>query len=157
MKLVSEVYAAHLKPCEHPLKVNGAIQCSAAPVNATIRSLVHFDDFGLWQPLHQDDGACRRLRQHGVRDHQDHFSLRRLHEDRSPGPHYNPLSKRLLNVVPVDCGAQEKCRHKLASMPRWLSSAKVETVRKLLAEDPAMLLRESLGISADGSEKVRKL
>ena len=27
----------------------------------------------------------------------------------------------------------EKCRHKLASMPRWLSSAKVETVRKLLA------------------------
>jgi len=47
----------------------------------------------------------------------------------------------------------EKCRHKLASMPRWLSSAKVETVRALLAEDPAMLLRESLGISADGSEK----
>jgi hypothetical protein len=29
----------------------------------------------------------------------------------------------------------------------------VEVVRKLLAEDPAMLLRESLGISADGSEK----
>ena len=27
----------------------------------------------------------------------------------------------------------EKCRHKLASMPRWLSSSKVETVRKLLA------------------------
>lgn len=47
----------------------------------------------------------------------------------------------------------ERCRHKLASMPRWLSSQKVETVRKLLAEDPAMLLRESLGISADGSEK----
>jgi len=47
----------------------------------------------------------------------------------------------------------EKCRHKLASMPRWLSSKKVETVRALLAEDPAMLLRESLGISADGSEK----
>ena len=48
----------------------------------------------------------------------------------------------------------EKCRHKLASMPRWLSSQKVEVVRKLLSEDPAMLLRESLGISADGSEKV---
>ena len=47
----------------------------------------------------------------------------------------------------------ERCRHKLASMPRWLSSKKVETVRALLAEDPAMLLRESLGISADGSEK----
>jgi len=47
----------------------------------------------------------------------------------------------------------ELCRHKLASMPRWLSSKKVETVRALLSEDPAMLLRESLGISADGSEK----
>lgn len=62
-------------------------------------------------------------------------------------------------------------------MPRWLSSQKVEVVRKILAEDPAMLcathlkraqtrlhgdtttrlvcgrLRESLGISADGTEK----
>ena len=28
----------------------------------------------------------------------------------------------------------ERCRHKLASMPRWLSSQKVEVVRKLLAE-----------------------
>ena len=28
----------------------------------------------------------------------------------------------------------ERCRHKLASMPRWLSSKKVEVVRQLLAE-----------------------
>ena len=47
----------------------------------------------------------------------------------------------------------EKCRHKIASMPRWLSSAKVEVVRQLLAEDPGMMLRETLGISADGTEK----
>jgi len=102
----------------------------------------------------------------------------------------------------------QDCRHKLSTMPRWLSSQKargaahstkltrarpirrrgacsivqVETVRTLLAEDPAMLcapfvrtrstrdaratlqltnracrahcsLRESLGISADGSER----
>jgi len=33
----------------------------------------------------------------------------------------------------------ERCRHKLASMPRWLSSKKVETVRALLAEDPVSL------------------
>ena len=33
-------------------------------------------------------------------------------------------------------------------------SKKVEIVRTLLSEDPAMLLRETLGISADGSEKV---
>jgi len=47
----------------------------------------------------------------------------------------------------------EKCRHKVSEVPRWISSTKVEIVRTLLAEDPAMLLRESLGISADGSEK----
>ena len=47
----------------------------------------------------------------------------------------------------------EKCTHKLSSMPRWLSSKKVETVKQLLADDPAMLLRESMGISADGSQK----
>ena len=57
-------------------------------------------------------------------------------------------SKRALNPTTVpnthldtrpcadDCLATdhpEKCRHKLASMPRWLSSKKVETVRALLA------------------------
>jgi len=45
----------------------------------------------------------------------------------------------------------EKCRHKLAEMPRWLSSKKMEVVRSLLADDPAMLLRESMGVSADSS------
>jgi hypothetical protein len=47
-----------------------------------------------------------------------------------------------ITLVCDDCLATdhpEKCRHKLASMPRWLSSKKVETVRALLAEDPAML------------------
>jgi hypothetical protein len=42
----------------------------------------------------------------------------------------------LLPQVCDDCmktDAPEKCRHKLASMPRWLSSKKVETVRALLA------------------------
>ena len=29
-------------------------------------------------------------------------------------------------------------------MPRWLSSAKMEVVKSLLSEDPAMLLRESV-------------
>jgi hypothetical protein len=41
-----------------------------------------------------------------------------------------------------DCLAGEHpelCRHKMSSMPRWLSSQKVEIVRTLLAEDPAMV------------------
>ena len=42
----------------------------------------------------------------------------------------------------------------MSEIPRWISSQKVEVVRTMLSEDPAMLLRESLGISADGSEKL---
>ena len=30
----------------------------------------------------------------------------------------------------------ERCTHKLAEMPRWLSSNKMETVKSLLADDP---------------------
>ena len=30
----------------------------------------------------------------------------------------------------------ELCKHKLGSLPRWISSAKVEGVRTLLADDP---------------------
>ena len=47
----------------------------------------------------------------------------------------------------------ENCTHKLAEMPRWLSSAKMEVVRSLLSEDPAMLLRESMGVGADSTQK----
>ena len=44
-------------------------------------------------------------------------------------------------------------RHKMNEMPRWLSSAKMEIVKSLLADDPGMLLRESMGISADDSTR----
>ena len=30
----------------------------------------------------------------------------------------------------------EKCTHKMAEMPRWISSAKMEKVKTLLADDP---------------------
>lgn len=38
-------------------------------------------------------------------------------------------------------------------MPRWLSSKKMDVVKAILAEDPAMLLRESMGVAADSSNK----
>ena len=68
-----------------------------------------------------------------------------------------------------------RCTHKLHTLPRWISSSKVEIVRKLLEDDPvhrfdtkcmltklsimllthaqAMLLRETLGVAADSSNK----
>ena len=33
----------------------------------------------------------------------------------------------------------EKCTHKMAEMPRWLSSSKMEIVKSILSDDPAML------------------
>lgn len=38
----------------------------------------------------------------------------------------------------------EKCTHRLADMPRWLSSSKMETVKALLSDDPAMLYAKPL-------------
>lgn len=61
-----------------------------------------------------------------------------------------------ITLVCDECKASahpELCTHKLGSLPRWISSSKVETVRTLLSEDPAMILRETLGIAADGSNK----
>ena len=70
-----------------------------------------------------------------------------MREPPTPTPPRSPLP---------DCSASAGT-HKLASLPRWISSQKVETVRTLLAEDPAMLLRETLGLSADGSVKAYRL
>lgn len=47
----------------------------------------------------------------------------------------------------------ERCTHKTAEMPRWLSSKKLETIKKLLSGDPAMLLRESMGVSAESTTR----
>ena len=46
-----------------------------------------------------------------------------------------------------------RCTHKLAEMPRWLSSKKLEVVKQLLADDPAMLLRESMGVGSDSTQR----
>ena len=61
-----------------------------------------------------------------------------------------------ISLVCDDCmktDNPENCTHKLAEMPRWLSSAKMEVVKSLLSEDPAMLLRESMGVGADSNTK----
>ena len=61
-----------------------------------------------------------------------------------------------ISLVCDDCmktDHPELCTHKLAEMPRWLSSSKMEVVKSLLADDPAMLLRESMGVGADATNK----
>ncbi len=84
------------------------------------------------------------------------------------GNHYSrmfelkdPLGEPLFETIQIslvcdDClktDHPELCTHKLAEMPRWLSSAKMEVVKSLLSDDPAMLLRESMGVGADSTNK----
>lgn len=52
--------------------------------------------------------------------------------------------------------APEKCNHKQSELPRWLSSTKMETIKALLADNPALLLRESMGITAESTTNAFK-
>lgn len=61
-----------------------------------------------------------------------------------------------LSLVCDECAKTdhpERCTHKQHLLPRWLSSTKMETVRAMLSDDPAMLLRESMGYCADSTTK----
>ena len=50
-------------------------------------------------------------------------------------------------------GVSTRCTHKLHELPRWLSANKVEIIKEMLAEDPAMFLRETMGISAESTQR----
>ena len=41
----------------------------------------------------------------------------------------------------------------LHEQPRWLSSSKMETVRSLLSGNRALMLRESMGMAADTTDR----
>jgi len=111
-----------------------------------MRRLYQDDGIGGWYntfaqtPLHQPMpmfiALCclHRLWPHRFRNDQDYA--------RANAPRSNTFTTRSgsrARYTPQVCDEcllsdhPEKCRHKLASMPRWLSSAKVEVVRKLLA------------------------
>ena len=68
-------------------------------------------------------------------------------------PNGKPLFETMqISLVCAEClrtPNPERCNHRVADMPRWLSSQKMETIRALMADDPAMLLRESMGVSAE--------
>lgn len=47
----------------------------------------------------------------------------------------------------------EKCTHKLHELPRWLSASKIDVIKRMLCEDPAMFLRETMGICAEATAR----
>ena len=66
---------------------------------------------------------------------------------------YSPLARSCHADDCMKTEHPEACTHKLSEMPRWLSSKKLEVVKQLLADDPAMLLRESLGVGSDATQR----
>lgn len=68
-------------------------------------------------------------------------------------PLFETMTISLVCEACMKTDAPEKCTHMLHEMPRWLSSQKLETVKMLLSDDSAMLLRESMGVSADSTQR----
>ena len=62
-----------------------------------------------------------------------HWSVMNASRETTVRAHLNDMGSTHI-LTPGTVLAAEKCRHKISSMPRWLSSHKVEVVRKLLAE-----------------------
>jgi len=87
-------------------------------------------------------------------DGANHYSkMMELRDDLTGQPLFRNIQITLVCEACMKTEHPERCTHKLSSLPRWISSKKVETVRTLLSDDPAMLLRETLGVACDGSTK----
>jgi len=87
-------------------------------------------------------------------DGSNHYSKMIALRDETGKPVFESIAISLVCEACLKSDHPEKCTHRMSEVPRWISSKKVEVVRTLLSEDPAMLLRETLGISSDGSEKL---
>ena len=67
----------------------------------------------------------------------NHACVRRMYEVR---PYATVLNTAFINTALTnrDCLADpERCTHKLHTLPRWISSSKVDIVRRLLEDDPS--------------------
>ena len=69
-------------------------------------------------------------------DGANHYSKMIALRDASGRPVFRSIQISLVCDACLATDSPELCRHKLGSLPRWISSAKVETVRALLSEDP---------------------
>lgn len=83
----------------------------------------------------------------------NHYS--RFFQMKKPGgePLFNCIQFSLVCSECMKTDHPERCTHKLHELPRWLSAAKIEVIREMLNDDPAMFLRESMGISADATTR----
>lgn len=96
------------------------------------------------EPLQPHVPAEGRRRQAHLRVSVDHSGLRRVHGRRPPGTLRAPPARAPSGARPRPRAAERGApsqTHKLHTLPRWISSSKVEVVRKLLEDDPVSRAR----------------
>jgi hypothetical protein len=83
----------------------------------------------------------------------NHYSKMFELKDKNGKPLFETQQISLVCEECMKTDTPEKCTHRLNEMPRWLSSQKIEVIKALLADDPALLLRESMGVSAETTQR----
>lgn len=71
-------------------------------------------------------------------------------------PYFESLQ---IDMVCEECrksDRREKCTHKTSELPRWLGSDNVEMLKVMLADDPVMLLQETMGVNAETTARAFK-
>lgn len=91
-----------------------------------------------------------------LRQTDNHYSRMFQMRQADGSPVFETIQISLVCDRCLQSDAPEQCTHKQSEMPRWLSSTKMETIKALLSEDPALFLRESMGISAESTQRAFK-
>jgi hypothetical protein len=91
-----------------------------------------------------------------LREGDNHYSKMFQMRKEDGTPLFQSIQVNLVCEACMKTDHPERCQHKMSEMPRWLSSTKMEVVKALLSGDPAMLMRESLGVSAESTTRAFK-
>lgn len=79
----------------------------------------------------------------------------RFLEHKTPNgkPLFNTFQFSLVCEACLKTDFPERCTHRMHTLPRWLDAGRIEVIKTILSEDPAMFLRETMGISMDGTTR----
>jgi hypothetical protein len=75
-------------------------------------------------------------------------------------PNGEPLFETMqISMVCEECAKLDDpttCTHKTGELPRWISNDNVEMIKILLQDDPALLMRETMGVNAETTTRAFK-
>ena len=88
-----------------------------------------------------------------LRESTNHYSKFFRMQARDGTPLFRCIQFSLVCDVCARSEHPERCRHKLHELPHWCSASRVETISNMLGDDPDMFMRETLGITADSTNR----